>query len=151
MKSLLLMLSLVLLTGCAELSDLRQYKQEQLAKQAAHNEELAKWKAEQHEKDTKAYMEWYNKLSYEEKMNETRWQDEQRKAAQAREDAMLLNYLAITNNNMNAAMDRVQSSFQYRPTPNITPPAMDQTPPYMPRTQRCTSNVFGGQIQTTCR
>ncbi len=145
-------------TGCAELEELRQYKEEQLAKEAAYNAEHAKWKAEQDEKDAKAYMEWYNKLSYQEKMHETRWQDEQRKAAQAREDALLLNYLAIVNGNMNAALDRLQPSLQYRPAPPVrqydttVPTYTPQLPAQNPLGTNCISRTspYGGPVYTHC-
>jgi hypothetical protein len=130
--------------------EIDQYKQEKAARQEAAREQIAAAKAEQEAQDYQLYIDWYNKLSYEDKMKETRWQEEQKKAAQAREDMLRLNYLAIMNSNMNQAMDRIHRSFQPRQTPSFSPPVTDQAPLYIPQRQRCTSNVFGDQIMTNC-
>lgn len=101
-----------------------------------------------YQENQRRYRAWYEALSSDEKDREDR--------KQAHQDAMMMQMLNMSNQNMNAAMDRMQNSFKPLPQPNYQipqapMPTYQHAPTYRPRQQtNCTSNVVGNQVYTNC-
>lgn len=143
---ILLFAIMTLATGCAELDELRQYKQEQQARQAQNEAD----RLEKQREEERAYREWYKTLTADQQMAERQRKEAQREREQARQDAMMLQMLNMSNQNMNAAMDRMQNSFKYTPPTTYTPPQYNEWAP-TPRTRtNCTTNLYGNQANTYC-
>lgn len=138
---------MTLATGCAELDELRQYKQEQQARQAQYDAD----RLEKQREEERAYREWYKTLTADQQMAERQRKEAQREREQARQDAMMLQMLNMSNQNMNAAMDRIQNSFKLPPSTTYTPMHSINEGMLPPRQRtNCVSNVVGNQIYTNC-
>jgi len=150
MKTIMVILSLLMLSACAETAEFKQYKAE---KAERHAQKMKERKAAE-EKDLQAYREWYNGLSYEEKVAETRWQDEQRRLKEEREEQMLLNRAMIANQALQS-MRMGGPVLQYAPPPRVFVPnrSMPAYNPVMQQNQNmnCISTVNGQQVSTNCR
>jgi len=141
----------LLLSGCAEMQEIKQYK----AEHQARAEKQAQERAEQEAADLKGYQDWYNGLSYEAKLAEDRWQSEQRETRRLRAEQMqherelaAIQALGLINQGQGLL------------GPGYTTPPVRQydttVPTYQPRYQRdqptqCTSRMIGGQLITDCQ
>lgn len=181
---LYLLALLLMLTACAEMKAIDQYslerdkrKHQEMVEKGAKQLEQAelqakarKAKEEQEALDKKAYYEWYDSLSYADKMKETRYQLEQQQMKQEREDR-------LREQEANRQMMREAAQAQERAAamqaigminfgrgifgPSYTPPPVIQhyntpVPAYNPppiqlrQGIRCTSTQTGNQVLTNC-
>lgn len=185
----ILLALLWMLPACAEIQEVKQYnlerdkrKHQEMLERGARQLEQAelqfkakKAKEEQEARDLKTYQEWYNALSYEDKMKERRWQLEQQEKRQAREDLMreqeanrqvmieaaraqeraaAMQALSMMNFGRGGPLGYTPAPspiYQSPPMPMYTPPPMP-FPPLMPMPPpvNCTSTQSGNQVRTTC-
>lgn len=143
-------------TGCAEMSEIKKFKAEQRAIADAYDaatpaREAARQSAAQREREEQAYREWYKTLTADQQMAERQRKEAQREREQARQDAMMMQMLNLSSQNMNAAMDRMQNSFKLTPPAPYTPMHSINEGMLPPRQRtNCVSNVVGNQVYTNC-
>lgn len=183
MKTLIAIFSIIVLAACTETQEINQYmlekdkrKHQDMLEKGARQLEQAelqakarKEKEEQAARDLKAYHEWYDSLSYEDKMKETRWQLEEQRMKQDREDRIReqdanrqVMLEAARAQERAAAMQALgminmgRPMLQYTPPPRVFVPNQAPMPAYNPPVPRnpnvnCTSMVNGQQIYTNCQ
>ena len=120
---------------------------EAILKHSREEDARQEYEARAAREERRAYREWYQKLSPEDKDRE-----DQRSA---REDAMLLQRAAIANQALQN-MRMGGPMLQYTPPPRVFLPNQAPMPAYNPPVQRnpnvnCTSIVNGQQIYTNCQ
>lgn len=167
---LYLLALLLILPACAEMKAIDQYtlerdkrKHQEMVEKGAKQLEQAelqakarKAKEEQEALDKKAYYEWYDSLSYADKMKETRYQLEQQQMKQDREDR-------LREQEANRQMMREATQAQERAAAmqalglinhgrGIFGPSYTPSPPITPPNQmrHCSSNIVGSSVYTNC-